>query len=145
MAATPHQRSLLRSLWRAGVLGRCPSCARTSMFSGFIEMHRRCAECDLRYEAAPGAWLGALALGYGIGAIVAIALSLAEVAWRPIRDAGLDPMWTIAIVSLLATALGYRWAKGVWFALLYRWDFMAFGDAPPGPQTGSAPSRPREP
>ena len=144
MAEVTTSRSLLRSLWRAGILGRCPACGRTSMFTGYADMHERCSACDLRYQTSAGAWLGALAIGYTIGALVGVALSFAEVAWRPIREVGWDPVWTIAIVSLLATALGYRWAKGIWFALLYRWDFMAFGDAPPGP-AAAGPSAPREP
>lgn len=117
------------------------------MFSGILEMHERCANCNLRYETSSGAWVGAIALGYGIGALVAIALALLEIAYRPIRDAGINPAWTIVVLSLLATAVGYRWAKATWFALLYQWDFMAFGDDPPGPPPvnpgGSQPIEPR--
>lgn len=136
MALQSPRRTLLRSLWRAGVLGRCPGCGETSMFSGYYEMHERCAHCDLRYETSPGAWLGALAVGYGIGIVGALVLVFVELAFRPLRDAGLDPMWSIAVAGLVITAAGYRWAKGIWFALLYRWDFMAYGDAPPGPSAG---------
>lgn len=143
MADAVH-RSLPLSLWRAGVLGRCPACGRTSMFSGYASMHERCAECDLRYQTSSGAWLGALAIGYGIGALMGMGLAFVELTWRPIRDVGWEPMWVIAAASLLATVAGYRWAKGIWFALLYRWDFMAFGDVPPGP-TGAGPTLPREP
>ena len=52
---------------------------------------------------------------------------------------GLPPMWTIAAISLVATVIGYRPAKAIWFALLYEWGFMARGDAPPpgsSPRTG---------
>jgi uncharacterized protein (DUF983 family) len=103
------------------------------MFSGWIAMHERCAQCDLRYETSPGAWLGALALGYGVGAAVTILLAVLELWLRPMRDAGLHPMWTIVVIALLATLVAYRWAKATWFALLYLYDFMAYGDAPPGP------------
>ena len=110
-------------------------------------MHERCANCNLRYETSSGAWLGAIAIGYGIGALVAIALALVEVRFRPLRDAGLDPAWTTVIVALVATAATYRWAKAIWFSLLYQWDFMAFGDDPPGPPPvnpgGSQPVEPR--
>ena len=123
----------LRTFWVAGVVGRCPSCGRTSMFSGFYDMHERCSVCDLRFAPASGEWVGATALGYGIGAVIAIALALIEVAWGPIQRMHLDPMWTIAVISLVATAIGYRWAKSMWFALLYEWGFMAYGDQPPGP------------
>lgn len=131
----------LRTLWRTGMMGRCPECGRTPMFASLYALHERCAICDTRYETAPGAWLGAIAIGYGLGALVAIMLAFVEVRWAPLRAAGLDPMWTIAVVSLLATALGYRPAKAVWFALLYEGGFMARGDAPPGPRP---PRQPRQ-
>lgn len=89
--------------------------------------------CDLRYEASDGAWLGALGIGYGIGALLGIAFGIAEVAWHPIGRVGLDPLWTIAAVSVAASAVAYRPSKALWFAILYRWDFMAFGDGPAGP------------
>ena len=103
------------------------------MFASYYGLHERCAVCDTRYETSSGAWLGGIALGYGIGAAVALLLTFVEVAWAPIRGLGLPPTWTIAALSLTATALGYRWAKSMWFALLYGWGFMARGDAPPGP------------
>ena len=109
------------------------------MFSGVIAMHERCARCDLRYQTAPGAWLGAIAIGYGIGATAALALAMIELGLRPFRDAGLHPMWTIVVLSLLVTLIGYRWAKAAWFSLLYLYDFMAYGDAPPGPPPGAGP------
>jgi uncharacterized protein (DUF983 family) len=123
----------LRTFWRTGIRCRCPQCGQTSMFSGFYEMHERCAVCDTRFAPSSGEWLGALAIGYTIGAVIAILLAFAEVAWAPIRGAGLDPMWTIAVIALVSTAIGYRWAKAMWFALLFEWGFMARGDAPPGP------------
>ena len=123
----------LRTFWRTGILGRCPECGQTSMFAGFYTLHERCAVCDTRFESAAGEWVGGVAFGYGIGALVALALSLAEVRWAPIRATGLDPLWTIAALSLVATAVGYHWAKSLWFALLYEWGFMARGDEPPGP------------
>ena len=132
--AIDRQRApVTHSFWRAAVLGRCPHCGQTSMFKGYYDMHRRCAVCDLRYEAESGAWLGALALGYGIGAMVAIVLAAIEVTWAPIRELGIDPMWTIAALALVATAIGYRPAKSAWLFLLYHFGFMAFGDEPAGP------------
>jgi uncharacterized protein (DUF983 family) len=126
---TPFWRASLRAVLR----NRCPHCGETRLFTGYYTMQRRCAVCDIRYEAESGAWLGALALGYGIGALVAIVLAWIEVLWGPIRDLGLPPMWTIAVTALLATLAGYRPAKAAWFVLLYHYGFMAFGDEPAGP------------
>src|SRR5262245_11989928 len=108
----------LRTFWNTGVRCRCPQCGATSMFSGFYEMHERCSVCDTRLAPSSGEWLGALAIGYTVGAVVAIALAIAEVLWSPLRSHGIVPTWTIAAISLSATALCYRWAKAMWFALL---------------------------
>ncbi|MEX1023176.1 MAG: DUF983 domain-containing protein, partial [Dehalococcoidia bacterium] len=125
-----HGRPILRTFWRTGIRGRCPECGETSMFSGCLAMHERCANCGLRYQTSPGAWLGALAIGYGIGALAAVVLAAVEIAYRPMRDLGLHPAWTVVVITLLVTLIGYRWAKSAWFALLYLGDFMAFGDEP---------------
>jgi len=126
--------SALRTLWRAGVLGRCPECGRTSMFSSFYGLHDRCEVCGTRFESNSGEWLGGTAIGYAIGAVVALALALIEVQWAPIRGLGLPAAWTIAAISLIATVIGYRPAKAIWFGLVYEMGFMARddGDAPDG-------------
>lgn len=107
------------------------------MFSGVIAMHERCTQCGLRYETSPGAWLGAIAVGYGVGAMAVLALAIIELSLSPFRNAGLHPMWTIVVLSLLVTLAGYRWAKAAWFSLLYLYDFMSTeGDALPPPAGG---------
>lgn len=126
----------LRTFWRTGILGRCPECGRTSMFNSFYGLHERCAVCDTRFESSSGEWLGGTAIGYTIGALVAVALALIEGQWAPLTAPGLPSMWTIAVLSLVATVIGYRPAKAMWFALLYEWGFMARGDGPP---TGAPP------
>ncbi|MYA20672.1 MAG: DUF983 domain-containing protein [Chloroflexi bacterium] len=128
-------------MWRLRVLalgampGRCPSCLRVSMFAGFYELHETCRVCGVRYQGSDGAWLGAIAVGYAIGVIFVVALGMAELLWGPIRALGLDPLWTIAIASLPVTGLGYRPAKGLWFALLYLGGFVV----PDGTAEGDPP------
>jgi uncharacterized protein (DUF983 family) len=99
--------------------GRCPACGGASMFRGLYELHEACPSCGVRLEASDGAWLGAVAIGYAFGALFAFAVGLVELRWHPIAEAGLDPLWTIALVSLPVTALAYRPAKGLWFSLIY--------------------------
>lgn len=126
---------VLRVLALGAIPGRCPGCRRASMFRGFYELHETCGTCGVRYERSQGAWLGATALGYAIGALFVVALGMVELVWGPIRALGLDPLWTIAIASLPVTALGYRPAKGLWFALLYLAGFVV----PDGVEEGDPP------
>ena len=110
-----------------GILGRCPSCRRASMFRAWIELHDRCPNCGLKYEVESGAWLGTMAIAYGVGAAVAVALTLVEVRWHPLADAGLDPLWVIPIAGIVSVLPAYRPAKGLWFALLWLYEFTEGG------------------
>jgi len=103
--------------------GRCPSCRTQSMFRDFYTLYERCPNCGIRYQRESGAWLGAIAIGYAVGALCALLLGLIELAWHPIGATGLHPLWTIIIVSLIVTAFAYRPAKGAWFALLWLYEF----------------------
>jgi len=110
--------------------GRCPACGGHSMFRGFYGLHAACPACGTRLEISDGAWLGGVAIGYMFGALFAFCLGMAELRWHPIRDAGLDPLWTIAVLSLPVTALAYRPAKGLWFSLLYLFGLAGEGEEP---------------
>ena len=130
MPASRTRSKLWRTIWRAGVLGRCPECGRTSMFSSFYDLHEQCEVCGTRFESNSGEWLGGTAIGYMLGACVALALSLIEVQWAPIRGLGLPAMWTIAAVTIATTVIGYRPSKALWFGIVYEMGFMAGGDRP---------------
>ena len=109
------------------------------MFRGFYTLHEACPACGTRLEISDGAWLGGIAIGYLFGALFAFGLGLVELRWHPIREAGLDPLWTIAVLSLPVTALAYRPAKGLWFSLLYLYGLAGDDEAsstPAGPPTG---------
>ncbi len=105
------------------------------MFRGFYELHETGDVCGVRYQGSPGAWLGATALGHGIGALFVVAVGMVELLWGPLRARGLDPLWTIALASLPVTALAYRPAKGLWFVLLYLAGFVV----PDGIEEGDRP------
>ena len=126
---------MLRTLLRTGLLGQCPGCAERSLFDGFYGVPVTCPHCELQYQVGDGAWLGAVAIGYGFGALFSILAAAIELTWAPIRGAGLDPLWTIAVAGLLVTAVGYRPAKSIWFSLLYLYGFMRWPDG-----TASSPA-----
>ncbi len=113
----------LGALWTSTVRGRCPSCRAHSMFTGWIDVYDRCPHCGIRYQTESGAWVGTMAIGYAVGALVAVGLTVSEVLWRPIARAGLDTTIVIAAAALAASALTYRQAKGFWFALLWLYEF----------------------
>jgi hypothetical protein len=55
-------------LWRAQRL-RCPRCGQGRLFSGLFNMHEICSSCHLKYERAPGYFLGSIYVNYGFTAV----------------------------------------------------------------------------
>src|SRR2546425_627108 len=43
---------------------RCPRCGRAPLFRGWFTMNTVCAVRDLRFERAPGYWIGAIYVNY---------------------------------------------------------------------------------
>jgi uncharacterized protein (DUF983 family) len=130
----------LRLLIAGFFLGTCPACGRASMFRSLWELHTHCPACGVRHELAEGSWLGAVAVGYSIGALFAMALAVIELRTHVIANAGLDPLWTIALSSIPATVLAYRPAKGLWFVLLYLFGLAGEPDAPPAESSAEGAS-----
>jgi Protein of unknown function (DUF983) len=60
--------SLGQLLSRAGRL-RCPRCGEGRLFSGLLNMHDGCSNCQLKYERAPGYFLGSIYVNYGFTAV----------------------------------------------------------------------------
>ena len=113
----------IAALAQGAVPGLCPACRRHSMFRSWLDLYDRCPTCGVRYAVESGAWLGAVAVGYAIGAVFVMALVFIEVLAHPIARAGFDPIWSITIAGLVITVLSYRPAKGLWFALLWVYGF----------------------
>lgn len=130
--------SAIGTLLDSTVRGRCPSCREVSMFSGYYDVHPSCPRCDVRFNASEGAWLGAVALGYAIGALTIVIFGLVEVTVHPFDRLGLHPLWSVTATALIATAIGYRFAKGAWYGLLYLYGFVVPEGASEG---GEAPPR----
>ena len=101
------------------------------MFNSYYGLHERCAVCGTHFESNSGEWLGGTAIGYAIGALVALALAVIEVEWAPLSRLGLPAMWTIASAVIVATLVGYRPAKAMWFGLVYELGLMTHTDIPP--------------
>ena len=68
MSTTYPRASLGDLLLRAFTL-RCPRCGDGKLFAGGLEMHPRCSNCQLKYERAPGYFLGSIYINYGFTAV----------------------------------------------------------------------------
>ena len=82
----------------AGVLGRCPRCGRTSMFSGLLTLKPRCEVCGLDYGFADSADGPAVFVMLTTG-FLAVGLALfIETTWEP-------SFWVHLLVTLPLCAL----------------------------------------
>ena len=112
---TKHDAPSLASTLVAGLAGRCPACGRGKLFSGYLNLAKRCNVCGLDYgfaEAGDGPAVYVIIL---TGFIVVSAALFVEMAYAP-------PYWLHALIwgplaILLPLLLSF---KGVLIALQYK-------------------------
>jgi uncharacterized protein (DUF983 family) len=113
-------RMLLRSLAR-----RCPRCGQGGLFRGWFRMVERCPRCGLRFEREEGAFLGAMALNYGVAGVIFMAVLIGWMIldWPDIRVVPL--VLTCMAVIAAVVILFWPFSKTLWAAvdvILHRMD-----------------------
>lgn len=88
-------------------------------------MLERCPRCGLRFEREPGAFLGAVAINYGVTGLAFIAVLIAVVA-ATAPDVPIAALTIAGLVVTTVVAVGfYPFSKTLWVAidlLLHRMD-----------------------
>ena len=103
---------------------RCPRCGAGSLFRGWFRMHDRCSECHLKYERAPGYFLGSAYVNY---VVTAILLTVAYVGLH--YGAGYSnralalPLGAFCVVFPLFL---FRYARSSWLAMDCYFDPAGF-------------------
>ncbi len=102
---------------RAGLVCRCPNCARGRLFEGFLKVVDRCAVCGFdftRLNTGDGAAIFIMQIA---GGLVVFSALFVQIAYAP-------PIWAMLIVALplvVGLSLGLmRPGKGVMIALQMR-------------------------
>ncbi|HSC19560.1 MAG TPA: DUF983 domain-containing protein [Rhizomicrobium sp.] len=80
---------------RAAVLGRCPRCGEGTLFSGYLDVARRCVCCGLDYASFDPGDGPAVFVILIVGFLVAGGALLVEIAFQP-------PYWVHAAIWLPA-------------------------------------------
>lgn len=99
---------------------KCPRCGEGKLFCGFFTMEPRCSGCGLKYERAPGYYLGSSYVNYGITAVI-----LFVVYWVLHYKVGLKNKELAAPLAgfcVIFPLLFFRHARALWLALDCRWD-----------------------
>ena len=96
---------------------RCPRCGRAPLFRGWFAMNTVCAVCDLRFERAPGYWIGAIYVNYGV------TVGIAVTGFFLLRAlAGWDTPWQLALWGPFVVVFPlwfFRYSRSLWLALEY--------------------------
>ena len=61
------------TIYRRALRLRCPACGEGRLFTGWFSMPPDCDQCGLKYDKAPGYFLGAIYFNYGLTALVVTA------------------------------------------------------------------------
>ena len=99
---------------------RCPRCGGDRIFRGWYRMRDACQVCGLKYQRAPGYFLGSIYFNYGVTALVlAIGYPLLSFA------VGVPP--TPLLAGSLAFCLLFplwflRYARSLWIGFDQFWD-----------------------
>jgi uncharacterized protein (DUF983 family) len=114
--STPAIPSVPAMLLR-GLTKRCPWCGRGKLFRRWFTMAVRCPRCGLRFEREEGAFLGSLAINFGVTGLVFIAMLVTWVALTLPNVPAVQLTVASVLVAVLLPLLVYPFAKTTWSAI----------------------------
>jgi uncharacterized protein (DUF983 family) len=115
MAADSPLTRVARAEGRALRL-QCPRCGRAPLFRGWFTMNVLCSACSLRFERAPGYWIGAIYVNYGVTVLVAVIGYFVLRAWTGLETVQLG-FWVPFVVGF--PLWFFRYSRAIWLALEY--------------------------
>jgi uncharacterized protein (DUF983 family) len=127
-----------------GLTRRCPWCGQGKLFRRWFTLPERCPRCGLRFEGEEGAFLGSLAINFGVTSLSFIFVLVTWIALTlPDPPVVLITVASAAIAVTLPLVI-YPFAKTTWAAIdiLMRWDQ---GTDIPEPGQGVQPNGDRLP
>lgn len=87
-------------------------------------MHKTCSECNLKYERAPGYFLGSAYINYGLTAVLITAAYVGFHFIGGVSNRQLTP-WLIGFCVLFPIAF-FRFARALWLAIDSVFDAVGF-------------------
>jgi uncharacterized protein (DUF983 family) len=95
---------------------RCPRCGQGRLFRRWFTLTERCPRCGLRFEREEGAFLGSLALNYGVTGVLFIG-TLAVWLILTLPDVPVVPLTITCIaIAALFPLIFFPFAKMLWTA-----------------------------
>jgi uncharacterized protein (DUF983 family) len=109
---------------------KCPRCGEGAIFSGPFTTLDHCSHCKLKYERAPGYFLGSIYINYGLTAwAITISYFILHFGFRWSNS---DLAFPLACFCCLFPAIAFRHTRALWLALDCHWDesMMEIEDPP---------------
>ncbi len=106
---------------------KCPRCGEGPLFKNWFVMHAKCPHCGLRYERAPGYFLGSAYVNYGIIALSMTAMYMGLHFGAGYSNQVLAPP-LIAYCIILPLFL-FRYARAWWLAMDCYCDPTSFAES----------------
>lgn len=102
-----------------GLLRRCPRCGQKKLFRRWLQLTPECPRCGLVFEREEGAFLGSLAINYGVTALAVIAY-LVVVLVVTLPDPPVFALTAGAVgIAIVVPLFVYPFAKTTWAAIDY--------------------------
>jgi uncharacterized protein (DUF983 family) len=87
----------MNTIWKAGLLSRCPACARGPLFDGLLTIKPKCVVCGTDFAGSDSGDGPAVFVILAAGAICVPFVLIAQLAFKP-------PVWLLAMIALPLTA-----------------------------------------
>jgi uncharacterized protein (DUF983 family) len=100
-----------------GLIRRCPWCGRGKLFRRWFTLPQRCPRCGLRFEREEGAFLGSLAINFGVTALAFMAELVIWIALTLPDPPVLAITVTSVLIALFLPLVIYPFAKTTWAAI----------------------------
>lgn len=124
----PFVRPTLGTLVLRALRLRCPRCGRGRLFTGLATMPERCSECRLKFERAPGYYLGSIYVNYGMTAVLLLAIYFALHFGMDLSNEQLA--FPLAAFCFAFPILSFRQARALWLALDCHFDASILASGP---------------
>ena len=104
---------------------RCPRCGKGRLYRSFFRMNDTCDDCALKYERAPGYFLGSIYINY---AITAMTMSFSYILFHIVLGyENREVLPPVIAFCLLFPVIFVRYARSFWIGLDCFFDPDSFG------------------
>lgn len=103
---------------------RCPRCGEGPLFRNWFSMFECCPHCGLKYERAPGYFLGSAYINYGFVALTLTAMYVGLHFGAEISNQMLTP--PLVAYCIIVPLILFRFARAWWLAMDCYFDPTSF-------------------